>query len=554
MDLKKTTLALLLLTQCWLATLAQQTVGLFLNDSLSQNGFTLFSNNKTTYLVDNCGRTVRTWQSDFTTNSGLYLLENGNLLRSCRIGGTFNAGGVGGRIELFSWEGDLLWAYNYASDDYHQHHDICPLPNGNFLLLAWERRTQPEAIQAGRNPDLLTPDGLWPEKIVEVEMVGSNGINVVWEWRLWDHLVQDFDPDKDNFGSVAGHPERVNINFVGNIGGPGIADWIHANSLAYHPDLDQIAVTSRTFSEIWIIDHSTTTTEAAGSTGGNAGKGGDLLYRWGNPQAYDRGTPADQILWGPHYANWIPAGYPNEGKLLVFNNGFNRPGNNFSSVDMWEAPLGDQGYLIEPGLAFGPSGPAWSYTAAGFYAGTMSGAHALPNGNVFICQSTSSRFFEITPNHQIVWEYISPSSGFGPIAQGQTNNSVTFRATRYPASYPAFEGKYLSPGSPVELNPLPSDCTIFDGSPTSTNVRAAIFLEGVRLRNNPVGRSLFIENLPGNELVLEIRNAVGTSAKRTTVRGLQSEVDVSGLPKGFYILQLFDTKTRNHFNLKFIKN
>ena len=60
--------------------------------------------------------------------------------------------------------------------------------------------------------------------------------------------------------------------------------------------LDQIVLSNHNLSEIWIIDHSTTTLEAASHSGGNSGKGGDLLYRWGNPQAYDQGTGADQLL------------------------------------------------------------------------------------------------------------------------------------------------------------------------------------------------------------------------------------------------------------------
>ncbi|MEZ4953569.1 MAG: aryl-sulfate sulfotransferase [Saprospiraceae bacterium] len=134
-------LLLFLAISFYTGTSISQTMGIFLNDSLSVNGYTLFTVNKITYLIDNCGFEVNRWVSNYQSNSAIYLLENGNLLRTGRVSGSFSGGGIGGRIELFNWEGDLLWAYDYATADYHQHHDIEPMPNGNILILAWEAIT-----------------------------------------------------------------------------------------------------------------------------------------------------------------------------------------------------------------------------------------------------------------------------------------------------------------------------------------------------------------------------------------------------------------------------
>ena len=120
---------------------AQQTVGIFLNDSLALNGYTLIapSSSKTTYLIDNCGNIVNQWESDLTPGAVAYLLPNGDLLRTGRISGSFGGGGLGGRVELYDWDNTLKWAYDFASEQHHQHHDIEYLPNGNLLILMWDR-------------------------------------------------------------------------------------------------------------------------------------------------------------------------------------------------------------------------------------------------------------------------------------------------------------------------------------------------------------------------------------------------------------------------------
>ena len=414
--------------------------------------------------------------------------------------------GRGGRIEMYNWEGGLLWHFDYHTDEYHQHHDIEYLPNGNILILAWEKHEDLEAIAMGRDPDKVGTTGVWAERIVEVEPTGTNSGNIVWEWHVWDHLIQDFDSTKPNFGIIADHPELININYAADGGGGpfgGQADWIHANSIDYNAELDQILISCRHWDEIWVIDHSTTSAEAAGHTGGQSGKGGDLLYRWGNPEAYDRGTSADRKLFGQHQAEWIPANYPDVGKISVFNNGLGRPAGDYSSVDIIAPPVDTNGnYALSANAAYGPDDLFWTYTASplySFFSSNISGAHRLPNGNTMVCEGDDGRLFEVDSTGNIVWEYISPVKGGGPIIQGQSSGgNAVFRTYRYGIDYPAFDGKDLTPGEPVETNPLPLNCL------DSTSATYENFLPDIQLLSNLVRDNIIIENNTSKLLQLDI--------------------------------------------------
>ena len=272
-----------------------------------------------TYLINAEKQIVHRWKSEYPPGNSAYLLENGDLLRGARDPAfdLFRGGGIGAMVERYSWEGELLWSFRYTSEDYCLHHDIAPMPNGNILMIAWERKSKEEAIAQGRDPDLLKDD-LWPDHVIEVQPDGPDGGKIVWEWHMWDHLVQDFDREKPNYGVIYEHPELIDLNntgstppstpeelrklrAVGYTGGGddddddhrrGSADWLHTNAIHYNVELDQIALSAKNFSEVWIIDHSTTTEEAASHRGGKSGKGGDLLYRWGNPWSYKSGTPS----------------------------------------------------------------------------------------------------------------------------------------------------------------------------------------------------------------------------------------------------------------------
>ena len=337
-----------------------------------------------------------------------------------------NPGGSGGVVQLIDWDGNVVWEYVCSSDTYLQHHSAEVLPNGNILLVAWEYKTGQEALDAGRDPNLLENGEFWPDSILEIEPTGETSGEIVWEWHAWDHLVQDQDASKANYGVVSDHPELIDLNYTLQTS----ADWTHINSVDYNAELDQILLSVHNFGEIWIIDHSTTTEEAAGHSGGSSGCGGDLLYRWGNPQAYGAGDGGDQILFGQHDAQWIADGLPGEGHILIFNNGLGRTGSRYSSVDEIIPPLHQDGSYDR---VFDPDILCWRYTAGNptdFFAQNISGAQRLPNGNTLICSGPDGYFFEVTPDGDTVWNY--------------TTQGSCFNIERYAPDYSGFAGTELS--------------------------------------------------------------------------------------------------------------
>jgi len=432
----------------------QQTVGILQNSEYAYQGYSLFcpSYSYTTYLIDNYGREVHSWRSEYLIDKSCYLLDNGNLLR------TFRTSGRETGIQEFTWEGNLIWEYYYSGENYLRHHDIEPLPNGNVLILARENKTQEEAFQAGRNPDKLTTNILFTEYIVEVSPTGLNTADIIWEWHLWDHLIQDFDSNMDNHGVVADHPELLDINFTYTT----IRSWIHANSVDYNTEFDQIMISSRNLSEIWIIDHSTTSQEAASHFGGTNAKGGDFLYRWGNPQAYRAGSEIDRKYYVQHDARWIESDGSDAGNILVFNNGDGRPGGSYSSIDEIIPPVDENGIYTQPlnNSAFMPVTQEWIYSGAdnfSFYSDKISGAHRLSNGNTLICVGFSGHFVEVSDSNEMVWEYINPVTSNGSSNQGETAPNIinsAFRCFKYSPDYGVLPEKELLPVGYLEINPI----------------------------------------------------------------------------------------------------
>lgn len=439
------------------------TVGVITAQPGMAEGYVLFAhvNGNGAYLIDNCGRLINSWtNSTYPPGASVYLQEDGSLMRTCRINNAeFIMGGLGGRLEHWSWEDSLMWAYNFSTPDYTQHHDIEVLPNGNVLVLATEAKRGLDPVQNGRDPSLINSNTVWSEFIVELQPIGPDSAVVVWEWHAWDHLIQDFSSGSLNFGVVADHPELIDLNFV-----PGIVskDWLHANSLAYNPLLDQVVLSIANFNEFWIVDHSTTTAQAAGHTGGQRGKGGDLLYRWGNPIAYDRGDSSDQKLYFQHAPHWLGAGKPDSGKVILFNNGVGRA---FSSVEILTLPESSPGdYVLNTGLPYGPPAAdhTWTDSPPGnFFSKVMSSADQLANGSLFITHGADGFTTEIGTNNQEVWRYQNPVAGSMVTPQGtvpSTGSTAVFRMQRYAPDFPGFAGRTLTPGDPLEPGFDISDC------------------------------------------------------------------------------------------------
>jgi len=522
----------------------QNTIGVLTNTQDSFNGYTLFTSQKETYLINNCGEVINQWSSDFVPGNSVYLLENGNLLRACKIENLdVDLPGAGGRVELYNWEGTLLWGYDYSTSQVRQHHDVYPMPNGNVLILAATVMTSSEAIQAGRDPINLTESTLFNEQIIEVQPTGTTTANIVWEWNINDHLIQDFDNTKDNFGVIEEHPELLDINFLGV--SEGKSNWLHVNSMQYDETLDQIVLSTRILSEIYIIDHSTTTTEAASHTGGTYGKGGDILYRWGNPQAYKQGTSNDQQLFGQHYPHYIPSGSPNAGKLIVFNNGNPRVPQ-FSEIFILTPPttaLGEYSYIAN--TAYGPTIPDYIYKdpidETNFYSFFLSGAQELPNGNILICSGANGYFFEIDENNNKVWEYVNPISAGNILTQGVNPvpvNSI-FRAIRYATDYAAFTGKDVTPGNPIELNPDLSNCTVLEIEENE--------LSNVRIFPNPTSEILTIQTEQFIDRI-EIYNALGNLILN---KSNSKNINLKNISSGLYIIKIHSEET--YFSKKIIK-
>ena len=538
----------LLLTPIFLLSLcfsmqAQNTVGLLSYDFTKvYDGYNLMypHNQPNTYLLNNCGEIVHTWSdsTNYRPGNTAYIMPDGNLIKTKRpsavAGNPIWAGGGGGIVEIRDWDNDLVWSFTQNDEFARLHHDIAPLANGNILMVSWELKTETECIQAGRDTAIITQQKLWPDYILEVD---PSTDQIVWEWHVWDHLIQDFDATKDNFGVVEDHPELVNVNYQTNGGDP---DWMHVNAMDYNEELQQIMISVPTFSEVWVIDHTTTTEQAASHTGGQSGRGGDLMYRWGNPITYGGGTADDQTLFYQHDVQWIDdfleSTHPQYGKMAAFNN---RVGTNYSTAEIWTQPwdMYSWEYTYGPNN-YGPAAPEQTFfhpDTFPMYSTGLSSIQVLPNGNTLLSAGRFGYTFEMTPENEIVWEYKTPLLAGNPATQGDTlaiNNNLTFRMKRYPSSYAAFNNRDLTGKGYLELNPNIDFCDI------STNVVNPDDTYSLRIYPNPADKMVTIEWEGWMYDKIEIFDLLGRRIESFEATGGRKYLDTSDWNPGIYLLQI----------------
>tara|TARA_R110001606_G_scaffold98494_1_gene217497 strand:- start:1475 stop:3061 length:1587 start_codon:yes stop_codon:yes gene_type:complete len=511
---------------------AQETIGLVFNDinKTKSNGYTLINpiSDTRTLLINNCGEVVHQWSFPDDNARNYYILENGNIFQSS---GTY--------AEIRDWDNNILWSLNYQSElGFRIHHDIQPLPNGNFLVLVKDNYTDIEMFAVGMDTSYPN-DVLALEKIVEIEPVGTNSANVVWEWKLFDHLVQEFDSSKPNYGSVANNPQLLNMNYEDGEG----SNPIHANAIDYNPSLDQIAISARHLKEVFVIDHSTTTAQAASHSGGIYGKGGDFLWRWGNPEVYNKGTINDRKLGKQHDIKWITEG-PDKGKMSVFNNDGYGTSTTFSSIHIIDQNDTNGVYSTGSGK-FLPTDYFWSWDGTILnkvvWETAQSGVQIMANGNALINETSYGRITEVDRDGNVIWVYIIPvgsNINYNQFTEAVGNNA--FRAHRYALDYKGFEGKTFNNTGIIEnVNSISDNCSKILSVDN-------LFSDKLRVYPNPTKSYLNFN------MHIDVINVYDVSGKNVLSKTNSKNINLENLKNGIYIVKVISDE--NYRVLKIIKN
>lgn len=347
------------------------------------NGYTLFAPMSTNdaWLIDMNGNIVHHWQTPYPPAQHGRLLPNGHLLWPQKAKAPKIPVGGVGS-EILELDWNGKTVWKHEDDTVN--HDIRRLSNGNTMYNAYVR--VPDSIATkiqGGVPETEAEGQIWSSCLREVDVNGK----IVWEWKMYEHL----DPVKDAQCPLC--PRSI---------------WGYINSFDVMRD-GNIVCTFRFDNAIGIIEKKT----------------GNVLWRWG--------SNAD--VGHPHCVSEIE-----NGNFLFFDNGLHRKSIYRGAHELSYSRLLEVNPRTEKIV--------WEYhdpNVFNFYSSICGGVQRLPNGNTLACESTKGRFFEVTPDKEIVWEYHNPFRVHRSDYWGWTISSCVFQAHRYPTDYPAFHGKELSP-------------------------------------------------------------------------------------------------------------
>jgi hypothetical protein len=384
------------------------------------DGYTLVApmNEEEVFLINNEGDILKSIQTGFRPGVDIQLIPDGRLL------GVFKArdpkidlGGSGGLVRIFDFEGNIEWQYVINSTNSMVHHDAEYLPNGNVLLTVWEKVSREEAIEYGLNID----EDVIVDYLLEISPETDE---IVWEWHAWDHMVQDSNNELPNYGDPFTNRHKINFNYPIGISRQNRNSLTHCNGIAYDRVNDLIFLSINKFSEIWVIDHSTNTDEAQSGSGGNYNKGGDLIFRFGNPGAYN--SDVERLFTRQHHPNFVNPELGFGGNMMVFVNRTEDTGSIVYELQIPDLDIDDPKVEV-----------VWHYEKSGFFSRLVSGAMRLPNQNTLICEGDFG-LFEVNPSGEIVWTY-EPQTTF---IEGNLD-ALLWRPYKYSKEHPLINGLNL---------------------------------------------------------------------------------------------------------------
>ena len=353
------------------------------NPERASPGFTLFApliwGEGRVYLVDLHGNVVHTWNMPYPPGLSGYLTERGTLFYNGRTSEDSFLSRFpfkGGVVLEADWNGKVLWEVRHPD---HHHHGIL-LRNGNVLLNCMGRVPDDIArrVKGGVEEDTFPSGQYAPRSKTEGGRMYSDYLaeltsagQTVWEWRTWEHI----DPVADGITEVQA-PRTL---------------WAQGNSVLELPDGDILASYRPTSTVIRITR-----------------KTGKIVWKLGSPTVACQHAPTQL----------------GNGNILIFDNGVHRLDDSmpFSRLIEVNPATNEITWKYQ-------DKPAWN-----FFSPRMGNAQRLPNGNTLACESSFGRFFEVTTDEEIVWEYVNPFFG-RPFFAGPptTEGNLVFRALRYSA-------------------------------------------------------------------------------------------------------------------------